>query len=42
MAGAKIIVDSIGGGGTDKNGTVFAAFAANNEFATFEVDGIAI
>ena len=31
-----------GSGFADKDGAVFAAFAADDEFAAFEIDGVAI
>ena len=41
-AGGKIFLDMIGGGLINKDGAIFAAFAANDKFTTPEVDGIAI
>lgn len=41
-AGIEIIPDPVGGGFGDEDRAVFAAFAANDEFATVKVDGIAI
>lgn len=41
-AGIKVVLDAFGGGGGDENGTVFAAFATDKEFATVEVDGVAV
>lgn len=41
-AGVEIILDMLGGGGRNKNWAVFAAFAADDKFATVEVDRIAV
>lgn len=42
MAHGEIILDAIGGDLTDKNGAIFTAFPTNIEFATLEVDGVAV
>lgn len=41
-AGVEIIFYSFGGGGGDEDGSVFAAFATDDEFSSFEVDLVAI
>lgn len=41
-AGVEIILDAFGGGLGDKDGAVFLAFAADDEFATFEIDTITV
>lgn len=42
VAHGKVIADAVGGGLRDKNGAVFLTFATDEEFATVEVNGIAI
>ena len=42
MAHGEIILDAIGGDLTDENGAILTAFTTNIEFATLEVDGVAI
>lgn len=42
MAHGEIVLDAIGGDLTDKNGAIFTAFPTNIEFATLEVDGVAV
>lgn len=42
MTDAEVIFYGIGGGGTDKDGTVFSAFASDGEFTAVEVDRVAI
>ena len=41
-AGLQIVGDFFGGGFADKDGAVFLAFAADDEFAAVEVDGVAV
>ncbi len=41
-AKVEIITDFVGGRLGNKDRTVFAAFAANHEFATFEIDAVAV
>lgn len=41
-SGIEIVANTAGGGFRDEDGAVFLAFAANDKFATVEVDGIAI
>lgn len=41
-ASVEIILDTVGGGLVNENGAVFVAFATDDKFATFEIDGIAI
>lgn len=38
----KVIANPVGGGFGDENRAIFAAFTANDKFATVKIDGIAI
>lgn len=42
LAFVEIGGNPVGGGGRNENGAIFAAFAANDEFATVEIDGVAV
>ena len=41
-AGIEIVGDAGGGGFADKDGAVFLTFATDDEFASVEVDGVAV
>lgn len=41
-AGGEVFADAIGGGFGNENGAVFAAFTTDHEFATIEIDKIAV
>lgn len=41
-ASIEVIADAVGGGLIDEDGAVFAAFTADDKFATVKVDGVAI
>lgn len=42
VAGGEVVASGFGGGFADEDGAVFFAFAADDELATVEVDGIAV
>ena len=41
-AGVEIVARGVSGGFADEDGAVFFAFAADDEFAAVEVDGVAV
>ena len=42
VSGGEVVGDGFGGGGGEEDGAVFVAFAADDEFAAFEVDLAAV
>lgn len=42
MTDGEVVLSGAGGGFADENWAVFFAFAANDEFATVKIDGVAV
>ena len=42
LPSVEIIRNASGGGFTDEDGAIFLAFATNNEFATLDIDRVAV